>query len=950
MREFLPVIQRVTRKEIRGFFSTPAAYLFVGAFLTLVLFIFFWLETFFARNIADVRPLFEWLPLLLIFLVAALTMRSWAEERVAGTLESLLTAPVRPIELVLGKCFASLLLVSIALLLTLPLPLTVSLLGPLDWGPVIGGYMATLFLSAAYVAIGLYMSVRTDNSIVALILTSVVCGLFYLIGAETITTLFGHDVGSWLALLGTGTRFESISRGVLDLRDLYYYGSIVGVFLTLNAFSLEQIRWAGNPVSRRHRQWAWVAGLTAANFIAGNLWLGSITHARIDMTHGNLYSLSQSTQQQLTQLREPLLIRGYFSAKTHPLLAPLVPRLKDLLQEYVVAAGGRARVEIIDPTRDRNAEEEAASQYGVRPVSFQTADRYQAAVASSYFDLVIAYGDQYERLGFQDLIEVKAYSEDDVDVVLKNPEYAITRAIRKVAGAYQAGGNVFDNLTRSVTFHGYISSEKQLPKALRELRTDLEVLLKDLKKEAGERLTVRFSDPDAEGGQLAEELQQKYGFGPQIISLLDPKPFWFYMVLDADGEVVQVPLPTTLGKGELKRAVEAALQRLTPGVLKTVVIVKPQPTGPESPRYTQLEKTLAENVRLKEGDLKNGRVPAEADLLLVLAPGQLDENQRFAIDQFLMQGGSVIVTTSPFDVHITGTLTATRKTSGLQEWLAHHGITIEETMVLDQQNAALPVPVERQIRGLTVHEIRMLPYPHFPDLRKEGLSKDSPITASLGQLTLNWASPVTVDAEKNKGRTVTELARSSVKSWTSESLNLLPDYRTYPDTGFAVGEERASSLMAVAIEGRFDSFYQGKESPFTQKGGKTGSDQGATIQATGIINHSPDSARLILVSSNTFASDMMIELVSQGLGTRYIKPPAFIQNAVDWSLEDRSLLLLRGRTQLAHTLDPLPEGRQQLWESANYGLALIGLLVVWIWRRRIVVADQRRYQEILKEA
>ncbi len=232
-------------------------------------------------------------------------------------------------------------------------------------------------------------------------------------------------------------------------------------------------------------------------------------------------------------------------------------------------------------------------------------------------------------------------------MVLKDPEYAITRAIRKVAGAYQAGGNVFDNLTRSVTFHGYISSEKQLPKALRELRTDLEVLLKDLEKEAGERLTVRFADPDAEGGQLAEELQQKYGFRPQIISPLDPKPFWFYMVLDADGEVVQVPLPTTLGKEELKRAVEAALQRLMPGVLKTVVIVKPQPTGPGSPRYTQLEKTLAENVRLKEADLKNGRVPAEADLLLVLAPDQLDENHRFAIDQFLMQGGSVIVTTSP---------------------------------------------------------------------------------------------------------------------------------------------------------------------------------------------------------------------------------------------------------------------------------------------------------------
>lgn len=155
--------------------------------------------------------------------------------------------------------------------------------------------------------------------------------------------------------------------------------------------------------------------------------------------------------------------------------------------------------------------------------------------------------------------------------------------------------------------------------------------------------------------------------------------------------------------------------------------------------------------------------------------------------------------------------------------------------------------------------------------------------------------------------------------------------------------------MAVAIEGKFESFYQGKESPLSQTSEKTGSDKEAAPQGTGVITHSPDSARLILVSSNTFASDMATELVSQGLSTRYTKPLAFIQNAVDWSLEDRSLLALRGRTQLARTLDPLPDGRQQLWESLNYGLALIGLLTVWIWRRRVAVADHKRYQQILME-
>jgi len=318
MADHFSTTGHVARKEFRGFFATPAAYLFLGGFLAVTLFVFFWVETFFARNIADVRPLFQWLPLLLIFLVAALAMRAWSEERRAGTLESLLTAPVSSLQLILGKFAAALGLVALALALTLPLPVTVSLLGPLDWGPVVGGYIATLFLAAAYVAIGLYMSGRTDNPIVALILTTVVCGLFYLIGSSTLTNLFGHEIGGLLALLGTGTRFESITRGVLDLRDLYYYLSIVGVFLTLNLFSLERLRWAGNPISPRHRLWGWAVGLAAANFIAANLWLNPIGWARADITAEQQYSLSEATENQLAALQEPLLIRGYFSAKTHP--------------------------------------------------------------------------------------------------------------------------------------------------------------------------------------------------------------------------------------------------------------------------------------------------------------------------------------------------------------------------------------------------------------------------------------------------------------------------------------------------------------------------------------------------------------------------------------------------------------------------------------------------------
>ncbi|HEX8739170.1 MAG TPA: Gldg family protein [Casimicrobiaceae bacterium] len=958
-------ILRIARKEFRGFFASPAAWLFIGAFLAVTLFVVFWVETFFARNIADIRPLFRWMPVLLIFLVAALTMRSWSEERRAGTLESLMTAPVPAFSLVLGKFLAALALVALALVLTLPLPVTVAFIGPLDWGPVFGGYVATLFLAAAYVSIGVAMSARTDNPIVALILTVVVCGIFYLIGSDTLTGLFGYRIGHLLALIGTGTRFESIERGVLDLRDLYYYASIVAVFLILNLYTVLRLRWAGEAKRPRNARVAWVLGLAAANFVAANLWLAPVTWARADITRGHLYTLSDVSRRELASLREPLVIIGYFSAHTHPLLAPLVPEVKNLLEEYAVASHGRARVEFIDPTTDRNAADEAAAKYGVKPVPFRTANRYQSAVVNSYFDIVVAYGDQFEHLGFQDLVEVKARGERDLDVGLRNPEYEITRSIHKVVDQYRAGGDPFAHLDEPVIFHGYVSPDEKLPASLAKLHGELVALLDGDAKKSGGKLEVEFQDPDANGGKLAQDLKHRYGFGAQIASLADPRPFWFYMVLTRGNEAVQVPLPDTLDKTALERSLDAAIRRFAPGYLKTVALVAPPAYGPSAGMgYTRLSSALSQNARVVPTDLSKGLVPADADLLLVMAPEKLSDKARFAIDQFLMRGGSVVLATSPFGVDIGQSLTAHKVDSGLDDWLKHLGVTIGDSMVLDTRDAALPVPVETNLGGIPVREIRMLPYPQFPDLRGASLDPASPITANLGQLTMNWASPITVDKAKDPKRKVADLLSSSPASWTSTSLDVIPDYRTHPDTGFVVSGPRGPHLLAVALEGGFDSYYAGKPSPLATAGtpdaaanateakngggAKTAADKPAL--PAGVIDKSPASAKLVVIASNEFASDGTIDLASAGLGTLYSKPLDFVQNVVDWSLEDPSLLALRGRAQFARTLDPLSEHGERIWEYANYVLAAIGLLVVWLWRRSVAKADARRYRHILEEA
>jgi len=962
-------IRQVARRELGAFFGSPVAYLFLGAFLVVTLFVFFWVETFFARNIADVRPLFRWMPLLLLFLVAALTMRAWAEERRAGTLELLLTAPVSPWSLILGKFLAGWLLVALALLLTLPLPLSVAFMGPLDWGPVAGGYLAALFLAVAYLAIGLWASSRAESQIVALILTVAVAGAFYLAGSPVLTSLVSYRAGEWLRDLGLGSRFDDIVRGVLDLRDLYYYLSIAGLFLLLNRLELARTSWAGNPSRPAHRAAVAVTVLAAANLLAANLWLGQLGGLRLDLTEGRLYTLSEATRGYLARLREPLLIRGYFSAATHPLLAPLVPQLRDLLEEYAVAGRGRVRVEFVDPHEDPRVEEEAGSRFGIRPVPFRTASKYQASVVNSYFHVLVSYGDQYQVLDYEDLVDVKVGSETDLEVALRNPEYEITAAVRKVLNQYQGGGNPFHNLARPVTFTGYLSGA--LPGAMQEARGALEKALEKLKKESEGRFRVEFQDPDQDEA-LAGRLEREEGFQPMILDLLDPRPFWFYMVLDDGRQKLPVPLPETLDEAGFRQVLLAGVKRFSPGFLKTLAVYAPGGAatspfgfGAAGRQYRVLKQQLADSVRWVETDLEEGRVPAEADMLMVLAPESLDEKQLFAVDQFLMRGGSVLLATSPFDVTLDPALDASRLDSGLGEWLAGHGLKLGEEMVLDPRAGALPIPVERHLGGgFVVREIQLVDYPYILDVRDEGLNGDSPVTAGLDQLYVPFASPIEVDEAKNRDRRVTWLLRSSSGSWASSSLDIVPDFRRFGALGFAAGEKVGPRTLAVMLEGRFDSAFKGRNSPLLakeEKGGKKEKEEKKAQdeaegteeakRAEGVIERSPDGARLILVASNLLFTDQAEALLAGALGTTYRKPALFAQNLVDWSLEDQGLLALRGRdrSRFARTLEPMDAAGQRLREYLDYALVLAGLAVVWVVHRRRRRRLEARYRQILEE-
>ncbi len=960
----LSVIRRIAGKEVSLFFASPIAYLFLATFAAVTLFVFFWGEAFFARNIADVRPLFEWMPVLLIFLCSTLTMRLWSDERRTGTLEHVLTQPVPLWHFVAGKFVGCLLLLAIALAITLPLPISVAMIGDLDWGPVWAGYLATFMLGAAYLSIGLFVSARSDNQIVSLISATALCGVFYLIGTSIITDLFGNRLGEWLRLLGTGSRFDAITRGVVDLRDLYYYLSIIAVFLTLNTFSLERERWAATSQRPHHGSWRVVTALLLVNAIGANFWLGQVDSLRVDSTEGNQYSISDATRGYLNHLQEPLLLRGYFSSKTHPLLSPLVPQLRDLMREYEIAGNGQVRVEIVDPVTQPELEKEANQKFGIQPVPFQVADRYESSIVSSYFNVVVQYGDQHQVLGFRDLIEVKADQGANIEVRLRNPEHDLTQAIKKVLHTYQAGGNLFDTVKGELVFNAYVSDNDALPEPLASFRGEMTAVLDEYRKQADGRLQIKFANPDTDG-ELAQQIASDYGFQPMATNLFSDDTFYFYMTLSQGDQVVQIPL-ADMTETSFEQNLEAGIKRFASGFTKTVALVTPPENpgygrfGGGGPQFNQLQSFLGTELNVQSEDLSDGSVAGDADILLLVSPENLDETAVFAVDQFLMKGGTVIAATSPFSASFGRTLGLQKHNSGLTDWLAHHGLSIGDSLVLDPQNAAFPVPVTRNVGGFQLREIRMLDYPYFADLRGDGLNQDNMITANLPQLTMAWASPIEVTSTLQGEREVTPLLRSSPQSWLSTSTQVTPQIDDSGGSSFMPQGERDSHLLGVISEGRFESYFAGKESPLLSQAADASGNQTAdestakadsdteTPVISSVIEHSPESSRIILFSSNDFLSDRVIQMAGAASRSQYLGSLQLVANTVDWALEDRALLSLRGQGHFNRTLPPMTHSSQLFWEYLNYFLAAAALVLIAAIQRQRKKSRERYYLSQLK--
>ena len=930
-------ILAITRKELNSYFNSLLAVIFLGTFLAAIAIIFFSVEGFFARGIADIRPLFSWIPILLIFLIAALTMRQWSEEQRSGTLEILLSLPINHAQLVIGKFLAVMSMIGIALLLTLPFPIMVSLLGNLDWGPVFGGYLASILIAAAYASIGLFISSRTDNQIVALILTVLVGGVFFIIGSRFFTGFFSGTVVEILRAIGTGSRFESIQRGVIDLRDLIYYGSLSALFLVLNVISIDSLRWSETATSYRFTYLRTTA-LICLNLIAINIWIYPLYGLRLDLTAQKEFTISQTTKDLISTIPEQLLIRAYLSEKTHPLLSPLIPQISDMLREYEIASRGMLKAEIVDPITDPDIETEANQAYGIQPTPFQIAGRNESSIINAYFDILVRYGDQSIVIGLEDLIEVQQ-STSGINVFLKNLEYNLTSAIKKTVYGFQSIDSILAEIQEPVRLTLFLS-QNFLPESEFAIVDIINQIAGEIQANSNGKFIFETIDPDQTGVAITrQQLIEQVGINPYPVALFSQDSYFFHLLLQNgdQGQIIYPPMEAN--EAEIRLSIESALKRTSSGFLKVIGVWTPPSTTTDMFGQTQqaissyqyaLEQ-LRSDYELQSINLTSGRIPDNIDAVVVIAPQNLTEIEQYALDQFLMRGGAVIIAISPYKLDVdpfVGNLTLTPVETGLMEMLNYYGIIIQNQVVMDLQNAAFPVMVNRNLGQVQVQEIQAVNYPYFVDVRPDKMDTENLIVSGIPAISMNWSSPVQLSSAENQDRQTSVLIQSSDNSWTSTSTNIQPDFEMFPDTGFEVGESKATYPLAVAIQGRFDSYFSDKPIPSaTNQDGSEGS-----IPALTTISQSPESTRLIVFGSAGFIDDLPLQLSSRLTQDYVVNNLRLLQNAVDWSVEDTDLLSIRSRGSATRILLPLDTQQQNLWEVSIYiieAVLLVGLYGYW---------------------
>ncbi len=380
----------VARRELRGYFDHPTAYVLAVAFLAVSLFLAF--RSMYAQGVASLRPIFDLLPILFAVFVPAATMRSLAEERRGHTLDWLLAQPVNEMEVVLGKFLGDWIFVLVVLAGTLPTAVGVLAVSDADPGIVVAQYVGAALLAAQLVAVGLWASSVTRNQITAFITAAAISFVLFLMGHPVVQIGLPPLLSGLVARLSVLSHFQNVARGVVDLRDVLYFASTAALFLVLAVAAVSRERLS--PVGGDYRRLRLGALVTAALVVALNL-LGSHVRGRLDLTRDNLYTLADGTRSLLGDLDDLVQVKLYASSQLPPEIQLQLRDVRDLLSDMQRASDGKLVVTEENPDNDDAAAQEASS-FGISPIEFNVLRNDEFQVKRGYYGLAVVYADKHE--------------------------------------------------------------------------------------------------------------------------------------------------------------------------------------------------------------------------------------------------------------------------------------------------------------------------------------------------------------------------------------------------------------------------------------------------------------------------------------------------------------------------------------------------------------------------
>jgi len=411
----------VARRELKSLFDLPTGYVLLVAFLGINGFLFF--RSAYLAQVASLRPMLDVLPWVFLFFVPAVTMRSLAEDIRGGQIEVVLSQPLSELELLLGKYLASVLFLWIALVLTLPIPLALSLGAAMPWPTVAAQYIGAGLLAAGFAGVGTWASSLSRSQITAFILAAVLMFLLVLVGLNPLLVGLPARLAAVAARIGVLAHFDSIGRGVIDLRDVVYFFSLAGIFLALAYSALLGRKLAPSGGARRRLQLG--VALLAASLVVVTL-LGGYIGGRLDLSPGQAYTLSPATRRVLGGLDDLVTIKLFASGELPTEVALMKRDVDDLLRDVRAAGHDRIRIVERDPSSDDAARKDAQS-LGIEPVQFNVIGQSELQVKQGYLGLALQHGSQTETVPFVD-------RTDDLEYRLVSSIRNLTRARKPAIG------------------------------------------------------------------------------------------------------------------------------------------------------------------------------------------------------------------------------------------------------------------------------------------------------------------------------------------------------------------------------------------------------------------------------------------------------------------------------------------------------------------------------------